>query len=270
MEILTSNSAFNTIDGEFQYVNRLLVVCQDNKLYTAKWPDRFNDPTDFSQLSDPQRIETEDRGPEIQKEWTRAPVELTASEDVYVKKPSLVRLATEDLEYPIRREIEALEILRKHPHPNIGVYHGYLEARGRVTGLCLERYKATLYERVDPGHLKKNAFRKSGRELVDEEIKASLDGILAGIKHLHSLGLVHNDITPSNIMYDEDGAVVLVDFDSCRRIGEDLRETNAGRTFEWHDESVETSLVENDLDAFAEIKTWLVGSSDDEFVFKRQ
>lgn len=59
----------------------------------------------------------------------------------------------------------------------------------------------TLYERVDPGHLSKWDSGASGRALVDEGIKESLDGVLSGIKHLHSLGLVHNNITPANIMF---------------------------------------------------------------------
>jgi serine/threonine protein kinase len=33
---------------------------------------------------------------------------------------------------------------------------------------------------------------------------------LEGIKHLHSLGLVHNDINPSNIMLDEHGIPVII------------------------------------------------------------
>lgn len=96
----------------------------------------------------------------------------------------------------MRRELEALEILRRNQHPNLTVYHGYIERRGRVAGLCLKLYAATLYERVDPGHLSKWDFRASGR--------------------------VPNNITPANIMFDEDGTAVIVDFASCRRVGESL------------------------------------------------
>lgn len=103
--------------------------------------------------------------------------------------------------------------------------------------------------------------------MVGDSIKASLDGILEGIQHLHSLGLVHNDINPSNVMFDEDVTPVVNDFDSCRRIGEPLLGTGAARTHEWHDEDAETALVKNDLDALQQLKAWLVGSSDDEFLF---
>ncbi|SJL04266.1 uncharacterized protein ARMOST_07627 [Armillaria ostoyae] len=49
------------------------------------------------------------------------------------------------------------------------------------------------------------------------DIELSLD---QGIKHIHGLGLIHNDINPNNIMLDADGTLVIIDFDSCRRAGE--------------------------------------------------
>ncbi|KAK4237875.1 hypothetical protein C8A03DRAFT_44289 [Achaetomium macrosporum] len=81
------------------------------------------------------------------------------------------------------------EILKKHPHPNVASYYGTQETRGRVSGLSLN----------------KSAFLLGGRPLVKNGMEAQLDGILGGIRHLHSLGLVHNDITPANIMLEEDG-----------------------------------------------------------------
>ena len=62
-------------------------------------------------------------------------------------------------------------------------------------------------------------------ELVTEGMKTGLQDLLAAIKHLHSLGLVHNDINPANIMLDQEGTLILIDFDSCRNIGESLRST---------------------------------------------
>ena len=99
-------------------------------------------------------------------------------------------------------------------------------------------------------------------------MKESLGGILEGIRHLHSLGLVHNDITPSNIMLDDDGTLVLINFYSCRKVGELLRETKTKRTHGWHDPDVKTASEKNDLDAFSELQTWLFRSSVDEFQFK--
>lgn len=62
---------------------------------------------------------------------------------------------------------------------------------------------------------------------------------------------------------------MIVDFASCRTVGESLVETKAGRTHEWFDPSVEIAVEGNDLDAFREIKTWLVGSEEEEFLFER-
>jgi tRNA A-37 threonylcarbamoyl transferase component Bud32 len=66
--------------------------------------------------------------------------------------------------------------------------------------------------------------------------------------------LVHNDINPSNIMLDGDEGII-IDFGSCRRVGESVED--AGRTYEWYDESVETARPQNDLDALEEIRMWL-------------
>lgn len=49
-----------------------------------------------------------------------------------------------------------------------------------------------------------------------------LQGIESGIRHMHSLGLVHNDINPSNIMIDSADRPVIIDFDSCKQEGEKL------------------------------------------------
>lgn len=89
---------------------------------------------------------------------------------------------------------------------------------------------------------------------ASKDYSGVLAGIERGIKHLHALGWVHNDINPSNIMLDGDEAVI-IDFGSCRRAGESL--DGAGRTYEWYDERVETALPRNDLDALEEIRIWL-------------
>jgi serine/threonine protein kinase len=46
--------------------------------------------------------------------------------------------------------------------------------------------------------------------------------IRAGARHLHSLGLAHNDLNPTNIAVDGDDDPILLDFGSCRRFGEHL------------------------------------------------
>jgi hypothetical protein len=68
-------------------------------------------------------------------------------------------------------------------------------------------------------------------------------------------------------MLKEDGTLVIIDFGSCRKVGESLEST--GRTYGWQDPDVRTALEKNDLDAFRELQTWLIGSSADDFLFKR-
>ena len=68
-------------------------------------------------------------------------------------------------------------------------------------------------------------------------------------------------------MLDEDGTAILIDLDSCRRVGESLGETYTKRTHQWHDPRVDIALEKNDLDAWEELKTWFTGCAD-EYLFK--
>lgn len=266
MEIVERRDFFTKINGIFQYTNTVYFVLEDGILYHGTCKHRYHELRDRTQLENLQRIDREDRGPKIKGEWM-----IASGLGCYVKTASLVGyLEGPALETQILREVEACEILRKHPHRNVASYYGCREIRGRVAGLCFKRYVATLYQMVMPKgiiYMDKEEFRASGKQLVDNSIIASLDGILTGIRHLHSLGLVHNDINPANIMFDERGVPVVIDFDSCRRIGEPLRDTRAKRTIGWHDPEVDVALEKNDLDAFEELKTWLIGSEEDEFLF---
>jgi serine/threonine protein kinase len=98
-------------------------------------------------------------------------------------------------------------------------------------------------------------------------MKNGLQELLAAIKHLHSLGIVHNDINPANVMVDHEGTLILIDFDSCRYIGEPLRSTETKRTQHWHDPTVDISIEKNDIDAFKDLQTWLTGPTIEDFIF---
>jgi serine/threonine protein kinase len=63
-----------------------------------------------------------------------------------------------------------------------------------------------------------------------------IDGNLKGLHFLHeTLSLVHNDINPSNIMLGDTRDVVIVDFDSCLPIGQEIGFRKGG-TFSWTSE----------------------------------
>lgn len=259
MEVIQKTESFKIVNGkpEFSYVR--LFVRQDGVLYTGKWSNRFDLPKALEDLRDIDEVLTENRGPEVDSTWS----------GVYMKSPDLLAYINPNLETQIAREVETCEILRKSPHPNIASYYGCQETHGRVSALCFKRYKSSLLEAVNPRRLGKTAFLLSGRELVKDDMKIGLRDILSAIKHLHLLGIVHNDINPANIMLDNDGTFILIDFDSCRYIGESFRKSKTKRTIYWHDDSIETSLEKNDLDAFKDLQIWLFGSAGEEFVFKQ-
>jgi len=208
------------------------------------------------------RLETEDRGPKVEPTWTV----LDSQHDGYIKTPNPWAYHKSDLEQEILREVEMCEFLKSRSHPNIVLYRGCRSTNGRVSGICFKRYTPTLLGKVNPGCLNKSNFLSSGRLSVDKAIKACLNGILDGIYHFHSLGIIHNDIAPSNIMFEEDSIPVIIDFDGCRKVGESLHRTK--RMHGWHNPQVQTALENNDLDAFTELQTWSIGASTSMFLFK--
>jgi serine/threonine protein kinase len=257
MEIIQKNEAFKRIDGKMRFSYVQIFAQQDGILYSGKWPNRQESPNTLEELQELKPVPTEDRGPEIKTAWSA----------VFIKTPSLLAYVDGNLEKRISREVETCETLRKNPHPNIAVYYGCNKSHDRVSGLCFKRYTSTLLEAVNPQHLNKAAFLSSGRDLVTESMKTGLQELLAAIKHLHLLGLVHNDINPANIMLDEEGKLILIDFDSCRNIGESLRDTETKRTPYWHDPTVDVSVEKNDIDAFKDLQIWLTGSTSEDFIF---
>ncbi|KAF7293255.1 Protein kinase domain-containing protein [Mycena chlorophos] len=138
------------------------------------------------------------------------------------------------------RELKVLELLKKHPHPNICRYYGYLPtADGQyVGGICLQRLECTLQEAMERG---------------DHFPATFLEPIGAALEHLHSLGYAHNDINPRNVMLSEAGEPVLVDFDSAVKLGDKLEK---GKTPEWEYEG-EISSTSNDLSALHQLCQYL-------------
>ncbi|KAH6974949.1 kinase-like domain-containing protein, partial [Ilyonectria sp. MPI-CAGE-AT-0026] len=125
-------------------------------------------------------------------------------------------------------EVKVCELLREHAHPNIATYIGFIMQGDSIRGLCF----ATLFDK-----------------------DLCLQGIESGIRHMHSLGLVHNDINPSNIMIDSADRPVIIDFGSCKQEGEKLG-VKAG-TWGWSIEGAEYALRENDFFGLSGLKTYL-------------
>ena len=180
------------------------------------------------------RIPPEHFRPQFKESLTRALVPLPG--EIYVKRPRLLSWDSEDrgsIAALVLQEAEVCEILKKHPHPNIAQYYGCLVENGRITGLCSTNYKSDLEKTL-----------ANKKDITEKEKLAYSTAIGDGIRHLHQLGLAHNDINPSNIMMDGEKPVV-IDFDSAMPIGEKLGDKVG--TFGWELEGAEFSERENDL-----------------------
>ncbi|PBK67990.1 kinase-like protein [Armillaria solidipes] len=168
--------------------------------------------------------------------------------DSYVKVGVMYNFCPEDLNksaiWPLMiQEARVCEILMKYPHRNVVQYYGYAEKDGLMAGLCFKRYRQTLSDTVKKGTLPR------------ADIESSLDQIKQGIEHIHGLGLVHNDINPRNILFDDDGRLVIIDFDSCRKQGESMLRGKCG-TFPFSNDP-ETAEFQNDFYGVEKIREWM-------------
>ncbi|KAK0930914.1 hypothetical protein LTR29_016599 [Friedmanniomyces endolithicus] len=165
--------------------------------------------------------------------------------NIYIKRPQLASCDDANVAALLPRlmsdEATVLECLKKRPHPNLIKYHGCTLKDGRVTGLALEKHDVLLLYRYEDRPLPFNTA-------------ACMDGIRAGVRHLHSLGLAHNDLNPMNILLDQDDHPVIIDFGSCKKFGEHL--ISAG-TPGWIDEEYVASAREHDEAALLKIDAWL-------------
>ncbi|KAL2128420.1 hypothetical protein VTI74DRAFT_9206 [Chaetomium olivicolor] len=259
IDVLEMNEAFEEVDGSFMFTGTLIVYKTGGDLHHAVSEARYSSPSEvkLEHLNNDVLIPVSAYSPLFPSSFTRAPD--PPPQNCYIKKPRLISYdrirqgsQPNHIAESVLLEAAACEFLKQHPHPNIATYLGCQVSDGRITGLCFVGYHRTLMQEVNPGGLMKRTFRSNSQRSKD--YSSVLAGIESGIKHLHALGLVHNDINPSNIMLNGDGAVI-IDFGSCRWVGESLE--GAGRTYEWYDEQVKTASPQNDLDALEEIRIWL-------------
>ncbi|RSL52986.1 hypothetical protein CEP54_010604 [Fusarium duplospermum] len=106
------------------------------------------------------------------------------------------------------REIKAYQVLKQHPHINIGRYYGCVTEEGRVIGLCIEKGTSSLAEKL---------FGATMQQKM-EYYKA----VEAAVLHLHEIGLSHNDLTPANIRMNGE-VPFITNFAYCTRGAEVVR-----------------------------------------------
>ncbi|KJZ72053.1 hypothetical protein HIM_08508 [Hirsutella minnesotensis 3608] len=258
-DVIETNEAFEEVDGRFQFTGTLVVYRAGNDVYHAISNARYSAPSEIrsEHLSCNVLIPVAAYSPLCPQGLTLAPDPVPCN--THIKTPQLTsydRLhrgpRPNDIADSILAEVQVCEVFKQNPHPNIARYLGCQVSDGRITGICFVEYSSTLMQTVNPGNHMKRRSRSIRRK--GEDYSHLLRGVESGIRHLHSLGLVHNDINPSNIMLHNDTAVI-IDFGSCRRLGESLE--GVGRTYEWYDEDIQVATPQNDLDALDEIRVWL-------------
>jgi serine/threonine protein kinase len=171
--------------------------------------------------------------------------------NVHIKRPSLslYDVFKEHSVLPLfpqglMEEAQAMQMLAQHPHPNIrrlprlpgaaGLYH---RSRSRATPKRLER------------------LSQHGMGTIDRE--PFMEALESAIHHLHSLGWAHNDLNPGNILVNEAGMPVPIDFGSSHQNGKKL--TTSPGTKGWIDENINytTSEKRHDISALCKIRAWL-------------
>ncbi|KAK0101721.1 hypothetical protein ONS95_006876 [Cadophora gregata] len=271
MEILHRGEQYGDTDGDggFKYQHTTVIYKFENKIYSGTCQLRISG--DFNpkleDISDIVLIPTEAYCPLIPPKFTKVPEDLLGT--CYIKTPHLASYTPSnptEISDRVLREVAVLETLRANPHPNIAKYIGCQVHDGRIVGICFIKYRETLDERVNPGWHGKTMFSYADSKRPLDDREGFLAGIESGIRHLHALGLVHNDIKPGNIMLDDDDNPVIIDFDSCCLEGQDLE--GMGGTFQWADLSAKIALRRNDFDALWDIREWLNDSSIKDFKIK--
>ncbi|KAK7424769.1 hypothetical protein QQX98_000352 [Neonectria punicea] len=236
---LFQHTSFGVVDDDAFYYGQLNVRKADIS---------FPDLTDALDLVPDENVFP--KWPPQDIKLTQIPDDLPSN--VYIKRPNIslyhiyrAHTVLHLLPQGLMEEAQAMEFLAQHPHPNIIRYHGCQIRRGHITGLVLEQYRYDLWE-----YLK----HKAG-PLDNEAFMAALE---SAVHHLHSLGWAHNDLNPGNILINDDGMPILIDFGSSHGIGKKLS-TSRG-TEGWIDEEIKnytTSEKRHDMYALGKIREWL-------------
>ncbi|KAJ5455176.1 hypothetical protein N7475_010297 [Penicillium sp. IBT 31633x] len=262
MYVLEYSEEFGESANNFAFQRTIIVYEMSGSIYRAYSRKRYasKEEISFGDMFNTNKIQGALIFPEFSDKFTKAE---RPSSTWYLKKPSLSPYTPQ---YPalIREtwieEVKTCELLKQNPHPNIARYHGCAVIDdGSTRGIYLEKYDQTLMDRVNPTRRSKIDFALKRREADRNEVNRWLEDIAGGLRHLHALGIVHNDINPCNIMFQGD-IPVIIDFDSARPQGHDL--SLVKRTHGWHDQKAKVALPINDLAALQEIEFWLLGKTE--------
>ena len=112
------------------------------------------------------------------------------------------------------RFLAEAELIGSIRHPNIVQIYDYGSVNGRSPFLALEYLAGgTLANRLVRG------------PIAPEEAARLVSLLASGIHHAHSLGMVHRDLKPGNILFDENGVPKIIDFGLAKRVSCDITRT---------------------------------------------
>jgi serine/threonine protein kinase len=164
-------------------------------------------------LADRYRIDAKLGAGGMATAWLAYDLNLSRQVVVKVPFPDLVRVES----FAKRFELEIKSLIRlAHPHV-VHVLDG-----GTVDGLpyCVLEY-------LGGGSLSDRLEQRGGRQSVTE-ILTWLPHIAAALDHVHEEGMIHRDVKPGNILFDEKGNPALADFGivkACEHAREGLTAT---------------------------------------------
>jgi len=191
--------------------------------------------------------------------YTLAP-DLCDRRDLYPKYLSLVYYGTlfqKMVQSSFLSELTVLEELRKMGgHPNIVKYHGVIVERGRMVGLVLSKMNETVHERCQEASAAGCSPRP--RPLDVAKVVKEVEGALAFLHNLkddagQKRPYCHNAVHPGNIMLTQDDTAVLINLNSCQRLGTCLiKELAVG----WG-EGGRRSAVESDLEGLTKAEAFM-------------
>ncbi|KDQ54950.1 hypothetical protein JAAARDRAFT_693564 [Jaapia argillacea MUCL 33604] len=197
-ELISSHEAWDERTDQVAFT--VILWREEGRLYYLRHPNRTFDLQ--SLVAEP--IDPRDYYPFWNSTILEAPSPLP--QDSYCKEPPFVLYQQGIRADQLLDEAEVYEVLRNHPHPAICCYHGCVRDGPYLASICLKKYRRRLDQQL-------------GLEWPEVEALPLIPALRQGVAHLHSLGFVLDDLNPRNIMLDENGYPIIIDFGSCRRTG---------------------------------------------------
>lgn len=238
VEIPTYHTNFMVLDSMNQQSGYTHYLLESNRgmlfhghLPTSEWAlisKLGSDGSEFASLPELTHVHAHYLFPSYRPFMTKFPADGN-DEAVYMKKQALLnrtKFKNDHFASCTSQEVARCERISKSPHPSLAKYLGVetkeIGGEERVVRIAYQRYSMDLH-----------TFVLMKRYLQPHHVPFLMQGIEKGMKHLHSLGLVHCDLRPMNVFVtfeeerDEDGHIILTevvigDFDASVEVGEEV------------------------------------------------